>query len=406
MRRQIAGVLATLGVVACERPTAPPELPRTEPASAVQVMGDQFRVRNLGTLGGTFSQGILINERNEVVGIADLPSGEIRAFLWRQGQGMQSLGTLGGANSFATYINDIGDVAGFSEIRPGSSVVRGFLWTEGRGMRRLGPFPGDQSSAAQAVNNRREVVGVSASSEGVLRGFLQVNRGGMRPLGTLGGISSVPIDINDKTQVVGGSQTVDGSEHAFLWTAARGMEDLGTLGGANSTAFGVSETGLVVGVSQTFAGGEEAFLWTRGQGMRSLGTLGGPSLASGVNTHRRIVGSSFSADDLLLPFLWTPGSGIRPLPTLGGDFGQGLYLNEFGNIVGFTTNARGGLRATLWIPTPGPLLAQSPDRTAESASVAPTGDGVEPLAAYCAAAHKMMRWSRSAMLAGRACAGH
>ena len=58
-------------------------------------MQQRFTVRNLGTLGGTFSGANAINEHGEVVGFAELPSGEVRAILWREGEGMRSLGTLG-----------------------------------------------------------------------------------------------------------------------------------------------------------------------------------------------------------------------------------------------------------------------------------------------------------------------
>ena len=39
---------------------------------------------------------------------------------------------------------------------------------------------------------------------------------------------------------------------------------------------------------------------------------------------------------------------MRRLPDLGGDRGQAQDLNEFGQIVGTTWNARGDIRATLW----------------------------------------------------------
>jgi probable HAF family extracellular repeat protein len=245
-------------------------------------------------------------------------------------------------------------------------------------------------------------VGSSDVSNGEFHAFIQVVGRPMRDLGTLGGGNSQAVDVNDATQVVGGSDLADGSIHAFLWTARRGMEDLGTLGGVNSFAIGISQTGQVVGVSQNPSGSDEAFLWTRGRGMRSLGTLGGPSLAAAINAHRRVVGSSFTADDLLLPFLWTPEVGIRPLPTLGGDFGQGIYLNEFGNIVGFTTNARGAVRATLWTPTPGPLVVDDSEPATESESVS----GRQPTTIKCAAAKTLRglgNWSRFQAAVVRGC---
>jgi probable HAF family extracellular repeat protein len=151
------------------------------------------------------------------------------------------------------------------------------------------------------------------------------------------------------------------------------MEDLGTLGGPTSRAGGISQTGVVVGSSETAAGTVEAFLWTRAGGMRSLGSLGDPGVfATGINTHRRVVGITFPGTDVVdLPFLWTPGGGIRHLPTLGGPNGQAQDLNEFGQIVGTTWTAGNAIRATLWTPTDGPLAVAPRDEGAAAEAAAP-----------------------------------
>lgn len=166
------------------------------------------------------------------------------------------------------------------------------------------------------------------------------------------------------------------------------MEDLGTLGGPTSQALSVSKTGEVVGTSITAAGIEAVFLWTRERGMRSLGTPGGDpiALATSVNTLRRVVGLSLpggNVDGVFLPFLWTPGRGMRRLPTLGGDRGQAQDLNELGQIVGTSWTAQNEIRATLWMPTAGPLAAAptdeggAPDPLAAERDPVVVGGGVE-----------------------------
>jgi hypothetical protein len=60
-------ILLVTAVMACDEPTQPVG-PSATMAPAVSVSAAaEFRVRNLGTLGGTFSNGIGINERTEVV---------------------------------------------------------------------------------------------------------------------------------------------------------------------------------------------------------------------------------------------------------------------------------------------------------------------------------------------------
>jgi len=360
MRSVLSSCAIVLALTACADPTRPDEPTASPSNGSVTAADQQFTVRSLGTLGGTFSGANAINELGEVAGFADLPSGEVRAILWRPGEGMRSLGSLGGAVSRARAINDRTEVVGFSQVRPGSDVTRAFLWSDGAGMRGLGTL-GGRNSAANGINNRREVVGTSDLASGHTRAFLWRRGSGMRSLGTLGGANSEALDLNDATQVVGFSETAGGSVHAFLWTAGRGMEDLGTLGGPTSQAFGISQTGAVVGISATAQGSERAFLWTRDRGMRSLGVLNGhvSAVGTGVNTHQRVVGASFAEDEELdLPFVWIPGSGIQRLPDLGGGRGRAEDLNEFGQIVGTTRNGQILPRATLWTPMPGPLVAQ------------------------------------------------
>jgi probable HAF family extracellular repeat protein len=153
MKRIVLWTLTLMGVTACDEPTRPAETVVAPPAAATAA-ARQFTVRNLGTLGGTLSEGRGINEQGEVVGFATLPSGNARAFLWRAGQGMRGLGTLGGASSEANGINDRSEVVGESLIRPGSAVFRAFLWSQDRGMRGLGTL-GGELSVASAINNRR-----------------------------------------------------------------------------------------------------------------------------------------------------------------------------------------------------------------------------------------------------------
>lgn len=69
-----------------------------------------YRVKDLGTLGGTFSQAFGINDRSHVGGGASLPNGNLHAFLWTKHTGMRDLGTLGGPNNAASGPNDRDEV--------------------------------------------------------------------------------------------------------------------------------------------------------------------------------------------------------------------------------------------------------------------------------------------------------
>ena len=71
----------------------------------------QYTVTDLGTLGGTFSEALGINNSGQVVGDAWTSNGADHAFLYSGGS-MQDLGTLGMVASKATGINDSGEIVG------------------------------------------------------------------------------------------------------------------------------------------------------------------------------------------------------------------------------------------------------------------------------------------------------
>ncbi len=120
-----------------------------------------------------------INEQGQVVGSSGnctntgpTPVGLFigqHAVLWENGR-VKDLGNLGGKMmGKAGAINDRGEVAGFSDL-PSGEVVS-FLWTKKRGMHSLGALGADVLGDLAGINNKTQVVGGSCDSSGNCRAF-------------------------------------------------------------------------------------------------------------------------------------------------------------------------------------------------------------------------------------------
>ena len=128
---------------------------------------DGKRMRELGTLGGAYGQVWGLNSRDQVIGdssTADAPAACVyadlgcHAFLWERGI-FRDLGTLGGTFSFPIVINEEGEVVGAANTS-NDETVRAVRWRNGV-IEDLGGVDGDPCSFAWGLNNRGQVVGIS-----------------------------------------------------------------------------------------------------------------------------------------------------------------------------------------------------------------------------------------------------
>jgi len=309
--------------------------------------GANGTMHDLGSLGGSFSWGIGINAGGQVAGIsATTGDAAEHATLWipttpRSSSGtLHDLGTLGGTYSQGTGINDSGQVTGYSD-ETGDSTSRAIMWkptTPGSAsgtMHDLGSLGGSVSFGWD-INASGQVTGNSdTSGDEATHAFLWKPTtpngvtGTMHDLGSLGGTWSDGGGINDSGQVAGSSLTEgDEFDHAFLWTpttpggTSGTMLDLGTLGGSDSYGYNLNAGGQVVGssyVPANVSNYSHAFLYTSGVGMVDLNTLIDPLSgwelldASEINdagqiTGQGLIGGKYHA------YLLTP---VPPIP---GDF--------------------------------------------------------------------------------------
>lgn len=185
---------------------------------AGDVAGDSAGIAYLWTAAGVeqplaYGSAHDVNDADQVVGEASTTGGHLHAFLWEQGS-LRDLGTLGGSWSVAYAINASGQVTGWAEREDGT--VRATLWEgAGEGVD-LGSL-GGAWSMAYALNDRGSVVGYAQTTSGNDHAFRTEASGVMRDLGTLGGDYSVAYDIDSHGRVIGEAATASGETHAFLW---------------------------------------------------------------------------------------------------------------------------------------------------------------------------------------------
>lgn len=277
-------------------------------------------VRDLGTLGGTYSLASGMSDNGMVTGYSALAlDRSSNAFVYANGV-MRNLGTLpGGSTSGAGSINNFGQVAGASDTSTGE---RHAILADSRGMRDLGTLGGKNSSGT-GINNAGHVVGYSSlgGDESETHAFLYRD-GMMTDLGDLGGIGSYAQGINDRDQIFGG--IVDGSQAARPFLYADGeLTMLGDLGGQYANAWDINNLGQVVGEANlpNDPDSRRGFLYTEGK-MLNINTLIDSGLgwtvasAMGINDSQQILGYACRSRELCRPVRLDPIS-PPPIPEPG-----------------------------------------------------------------------------------------
>jgi probable HAF family extracellular repeat protein len=297
-----------------------------------------YTIQDLGTLGGTYSEGFGINASGQVVGDAATASGSGHAFLYSGGV-MFDL-SLPGTSATARSINASGQIGGY--YYDGS--YQGYVDTNGQ-ITDVGNL-GALYSATYAINSSGKACGSSMTSSNNEHAFLW-SGGVMTDINPFGGSYSAAADINTSGQVVGYGYLTSGDFHAFVRTGTV-SKDLGTLGGDWSLANAITDSGKVVG--QAYLSGNvkaHAFLWNGSGALKDLGQLpgGNYSEAFAVNsTATQIVGRASVPDPQFIvyhAFLYANGK-IKDLNNLiprgsGWVLSEAAGINDAGKIVGTGT---------------------------------------------------------------------
>ena len=255
-----------------------------------------------------------------------------KGFRWERGI-MRPLPPFpGGYNSYATGANNRGQIVGWAENGVHDSSCnsafqvlqfRAVIWEPNGEMTELLPLPGDSTSAATAINNKGQVVGISGAC-GVAVGDVSAahaviwENGVPTRIADLGGHTwNTPTAINNDGVVVGFSLPAaqEGTRfyRAFVWTKEGGTRMLDQIAGdVRSGAFGINDDGQIVGFSRTAGAVLRAVIWENAnatiKNLNDYTSPGSPYLliAGDINNSGRIAGTTGNS----LGFLATPNGSL------------------------------------------------------------------------------------------------
>ena len=278
-----------------------------------------------------------INQAGHIVGTRGsftIPSSGIaQAVIWRNGVATD-LGTLGGTSSEAVAINEHDVVVGASTTASGE--VHGFLW-DGT-MHDLGA-----EFVPKAINDAGDMVGAASGHVNTQfrRGDQTVSTGGCNAISGKAG-------LNNLGQMVGQwFNDEEGEPRVCIWDDGV-LQDLDMDEGHGND---INEHGSVVGRIDNFPGTISAFYWHDGIETR-LPSLGGiANGASAINDGEIVVGHSGQDPEneaLYFPVVWKDGTVMK----LSQEYGAAHDINNSGWIVGAITPEVGVVppRGVLWRP--------------------------------------------------------
>jgi probable HAF family extracellular repeat protein len=249
---------------------------------------------DLGTLSGTDaarnSAAFSINDSGEIAGYSETPVSDpfqehfcghaliCLPVVWRDDRKITTLPTLGGNNGQASAINNRGQVVGVAETveqdtscpPPLVLVTKPAVWEKGR-VRALPTTPFREGIVGSGPgpagnNNKGQVVGNAETCDFSSIRALLWEKDEVTDMGALSGLVLTPVAINDKGQATGTAfDPITSITHAFLWDDGVAT-DLGSLPGQPQMhGNGINDKGQIVGQACDLAAQQcTAFLWQDG----------------------------------------------------------------------------------------------------------------------------------------------
>ena len=215
-----------------------------QPYGSVRILGQPPTVAGIGSATGVSPNGRWIAGEASPVGVP-----VYHAVAWDVARRPRDLGTLGGSNSWAIAVDDQGRVVGWAETARG--VMHAFLYTPGSGMQDLGTLPGSFRSAqmqAWDINANGVIVGCGHGASGSYEMWSWTSAGGLQTLAPGVGFTCAH-GVNSAGRITGVTDFQQPGS-GFTWSGGRGFILHATQGGSGN-GHDINRAG--------FAAGEENF---------------------------------------------------------------------------------------------------------------------------------------------------
>jgi probable HAF family extracellular repeat protein len=204
-------------------PNSDTGLPTADP-----FLWENGKMKDLGNLGGTFGFAQCANDAGQVIGQSSL-TGDVgcdpsdpfdtcdeHAFFWDH-EALKDLGTLGGSFSVAFWLNEKGEAVGGATTTDDESF-HATVWRNGRTID-LGTLDGDCFSIAWAINSKSQIVGQSFNCDTNTSETVLWENGSIFDLNVASEVE--PLNINDRGEITGvdlpnGCDDSDSCGRAFL----------------------------------------------------------------------------------------------------------------------------------------------------------------------------------------------
>lgn len=315
-------------------------------AGSSRANSQSYTVIDLDMFTGDYqSVGRAINNLGQVVGSSYTNGAAARGFLWDPEDGLLDLGSLGGTFTAPMAVNDYSIVVGLSYVSERPTNYHAFRWHVESGIEDLGSFGSGIYDTSQAVgiNNDNVVVGASRLNSGFSTGALWIEPYGLLDLSIqLGRSVDTAQAINSRGQMI--IQTSDG---IMLFD-----NDVLVPIGRDITIYSLSDTGEAAGFIGP-AGTGVPCVWDSENGLTPI-PLPAPfqyGEAFGVNGSGAVVGTMRyrqGETSVTRGFLWT-GDTARDLSGDGWTIFSAMGINELAQIAATGTRDTQS-RALLLLP--------------------------------------------------------